>query len=448
MLRKTKTKSAERNTMRLKRIAALIVAVTTVFPAALLQAQGLPTATPDSVGMSALKLGHISEAFRQHIDKGNLPGVVVMVARKGRLVYSDAVGFQNKETGKPMSKDAIFRIYSMTKPLVSVAVMMLVEDGRMQLNDAVSKFLPAVKGLQVSVAKADAEFAKVSYTLAPADREITLQDLLRHTSGLAYANLTQNTVVKEAYTKGGIGDDPRGLTPAQEVESFSKSPLAHQPGTVWEYSLSTDMLGRVIEAVSGKRLADFMEERLFRPLGMKDTGFWVPQEKLDRLAAALPIDTSSGNPNKLWDVTAVPNNDSGGGGGVSTASDYLRFAQMMANGGQFEGKRYLSRTTVDLMTSDHLGTRIQAQSPMTPGEILLSTPGYTFGLGFAVRQAAGVAGVSGSSGEFMWGGYAGTYFWVDPKEQLVGVYMTQAPSPIRAYYRKLFKQLVYAAITD
>jgi CubicO group peptidase (beta-lactamase class C family) len=434
--------------MKSKLIATLVLAVAAVCATALSWAQGLPVAPPESVGMSAQRLSRISEAFRQQIDQGNLPGVVVMVARKGRLVYSDAVGFQNKETGKPLSKDAIFRIYSMTKPLVSVAAMMLVEDGKMQLNDPVSKFLPAMKNMQVSVAKADAEFAKVAYTLIPAEREMTVQDLLRHTSGLAYANLTQNTLVKEAYAKGGIDDDPRGLTPPQEIETFSKSPLVHQPGTVWEYSLSTDMLGRVVEAASGKRLSDFLDERLFRPLGMNDTGFFVAKDKLGRLAEALPVDTSSGKPNKLYDVAAVPNNDSGGAGGVSTASDYLRFAQMMANGGQLDGKRYLSRTTVELMTSDHLGARIQAQSPMTPGEILLSTPGYTFGLGFAVRQAAGVAGVSGSAGEFMWGGYAGTYFWVDPKEQLVAVYMTAAPSPIRAYYRKLFKQLVYSAITD
>ena len=434
--------------MALQRIARFCFAATAVLSGALVQAQGLPSASPESVGMSASRLAHIKEAFAQEIDKGNLPGVVVMVARKGKLVYSETVGFQNKEAGKLLSKDAIFRIYSMTKPLVSVGAMMLIEDGKMQLNDAVSKFIPAVKGLQVSVAKADGEFAKVTYTLVPSDREMTVQDLLRHTSGLAYANLTQNAPVRDAYTKGGIDDDPRGLTPAQEIESIAKSPLIHQPGTIWEYSLSTDMLGRVIEAVSGKRLSDFMDERLFKPLDMKDTGFFVPQEKQSRLAEALPIDASSGKPNKLWDVTTVPNNDSGGGGGVSTATDYLRFAQMMANGGQFDGKRYLSRTTVELMTTDHLGTRIQALSPMTPGEVLLNTPGYTFGLGFAVRQAAGVAGVSGSAGEFMWGGFAGTYFWVDPKEQLVGVYMTQAPSPIRAYYRKLFKQLVYSAITD
>ncbi len=434
--------------MRPMRIATLAIALTTICSAALVQAQALPGAQPESVGMSTQRLGRISAAFKQQIDNGNLPGVVVMVARKGRLVYTDTIGFQNKEAGTPLSKDSIFRIYSMTKPLVSVAAMMLVEDGKMQLNDAVSKHLPGVKGLQVSVAKMDAEFARTTYALIPAEREITVQDLLRHTSGLAYSSLTQNAAVKEAYAKGGIDEDVRGLSPAEEVERFAKAPLAHQPGTVWEYSLATDMLGRVVEAASGKRLADFLDERLFKPLGMNDTAFWVPKDKLGRLAEALPVDASTGKPIKLYDVTAVPNNDSGGAGGVSTASDYLRFAQMMANGGQFDGKRFLSRTTVELMTSDHLGTRIQALSPMTPGEILLSTPGYTFGLGFAVRQAPGVAGVAGSAGEFMWGGYAGTYFWIDPKEQLVGVYMTQAPSPIRAYYRKLFKQLVYAAITD
>jgi CubicO group peptidase (beta-lactamase class C family) len=409
-------------------------------------AQGLPSATPESVGMSGARLSQIDAAFKQEITKGNLPGVVVLVARRGKLVYADSMGYLNKEAGTPMTADAIFRIYSMTKPLVSVAAMMLVEDGKMELTDPISKFLPAMKTMTVSVAKADAEFAKVTYNQVPAQREITVQDLLRHTAGLAYANLTANAPVKEAYAKAGVDEDPRGLTPAEEVERMAKAPLAHEPGTVWEYSLATDMLGRVVEVASGKRLSDFLDERLFKPLGMSDTAFHVTGEKLPRLAEALPVDASTGKPNKLYDVRGVPNNDSGGAGGVSTAGDYLRFAQMMANGGQLDGKRYLSRTTVELMTADHLGTRIAA--PVTPGEVLLASPGYTFGLGFAVRQAAGIAGVPGSTGEFMWGGYAGTYFWIDPKEQLVAVYMTQAPSPIRAYYRKLFKQLVYAAIID
>ena len=430
------------------RIAAALVSIAISFPAAVLHAQVLPGAAPESVGMSAQRLQNISNAFRKEIDKGNMPGVVVMVARKGKLVYSDAVGFQNKTTGKPMSKDAIFRIYSMTKPLVSVAAMMLVEDGRMELTDPVSKFLPAMKNMQVSVARVDAEFAKTTYALLPAEREITVQDLLRHTAGLAYANLTQNKAVIDAYTKAGLSADLRGLTPEEEVERVAQAPLIHQPGTYWEYSIATDILGRVVEAASGKRLADFLAERLFVPLGMKDTAFSVPADKIDRLAQALPVDASTGKPNELYDVAATPKNDSGGAGGVSTAADYLRFAQMMANGGQLDDKRYLSRTSVELMTSDHLGTRIQALSPMTPGEVLLNAPGYTFGLGFAVRPGPGIVGVPGSAGEFMWGGYAGTYFWVDPKEQLVAVYMTQAPSPIRSYFRKLFKQLVYASIVD
>ncbi len=437
--------------MRLRGIAILAFAVTTLCWVAILGAQGLPIAAPELVGMSGQRLSRIGEAFKQEIDKGNMAGVVVLVARKGHLVYSSALGFQNKQTGKPMSKDAIFRIYSMTKPLVSVAAMMLVEDGKIVLTDPVSKYLPAMKGVQVSVPKADAVFAKMTYILVPADREMTVQDLLRHTSGLAYGEITQNAPVKEAYAKAGIYKtgidyDARDLSPSEEVERISKAPLAHQPGTVFEYSLASDMLGRVVEAASGKRLAEFLEVRLFKPLAMSDSGFWVPSDKLGRLAEPLPVDASSGKAYKLIDVSAVPNNDSGGAGGVSTPGDYLRFAQMLLNGGQLDGTRVLSRTTVALMTSDSLGTRIEA--PITPGEALFGTPGYTFGLGFAVRQGPGVAGVPGSAGEFMWGGYAGTYFWVDPKEQIVGVYMTQAPSPIRAYYRKLFKQLVYAAIGD
>ena len=351
-----------------------------------------------------------------------------------------------------MALDSIFRIYSMTKPLVSVAAMMLVEDGKIELTDPMSKFFPAFKGQQVSVARADGEFARMTYTTVPADREIIVQDLLRHTAGLAYGEITLNAPVKDAYTKAGLyrpgvrDYDARDLTPAEEIERLAKAPLAHQPGAVWEYSLAVDLLGRVVEAASGKRLADFLAQRLFGPLKMQDTGFWVPGGKIGRVAQPLAVDFASGQPIKLIDVSKEPKNDSGGAGGVSTAADYLRFAQMLLNGGQLDGTRVLSRTTVALMTSDHLGTRIAA--PTTPGELLLGTPGYTFGLGFAVRQGPGVAGVPGSAGEFMWAAYAGTYFWVDPKEELVAVYMSQAPSTVRAYYRRLVKQLVYAAIVN
>jgi CubicO group peptidase (beta-lactamase class C family) len=215
---------------------------------------------------------------------------------------------------------------------------------------------------------------------------------------------------------------------------------------MWEYSLSVDMLGRVVEAASGQRLADFLEERLFKPLKMVDTGFWVPKEKMSRLAQPLAVDVASGAKTNVIDVSAAPKNDSGGAGGVSTAADYLRFSQAMLNGGTLDGQRLLSRSTVALMTSDHLGTRIA--TPTQPGELLMGVPGYTFGLGFMVRQGQGVAGVPGSQGEFMWAGYAGTFFWIDPKEELVAVYMTQAPSPIRGMYRKMIKQLVYQAIVD
>jgi CubicO group peptidase (beta-lactamase class C family) len=404
------------------------------------------------IGMSADRLERIRDVLKGEIDQGKLPGTVVMVARKGKLAYADAVGLQDKTAGKAMALDSVFRIYSMTKPLVSVAAMMLVEDGKLQLTDPVSKFLPAFKGQRVSVARADAEFARLTYTNVAADREMTVQDLLRHTSGLAYGEITQNAPIKDAYAKAGVylpgvrDYDSRDLTPAEQVDRLGAAPLAHQPGTVWEYSLASDVLGRVVEAASGRRLADFLDERLFKPLRMADTAFHVPAGKTSRLAQPLATDHASGQPIKVIDVSAPPKNDSGGAGAVSTAADYLRFSQMLLNGGQLEGVRVLSRTTVELMTSDHLGSRIAA--PLTPGELLLGTPGYGFGLGFAVRLAPGIAGVPGSAGEFMWAGYAGTYFWVDPKEQVTAVFMSQAPSPIRAYYRKLVKQLVYQAIVD
>ena len=432
--------------------AALFGAAVLVAPAWADMKTPLGTAPAEQVGMSKQRLDRIQEVFKKEADENRLPGAVVLVARKGKLVHASATGFQDKDAGKPMALDSVFRIYSMTKPLVSVGMMILVEDGKAQLTDPVSKFIPAFKGQRVSAAKADAEFARVTYGTVPADREMTVQDLLRHTAGLAYGEITANAPVKDAYTKGGLylptvrDFDSRALTPAEFNEKLAAAPLAHQPGTYWEYSLASDLLGRVIEAASGQRLAAFLDERIFKPLGMNDTAFSLPADKSGRLAQAFPTDPASGLPNKLIDVSAVPGNDSGGAGAVSTASDYLRFTQMLLNGGQLDGVRILSRPTIQLMASDHLGTRIQ--TALTPGELLLGTPGYTFGLGFAVRQGAGVAGVHGSQGEYLWAGYAGTFFWVDPKEEVTAVMMTQAPSPARAFYRRLIKQLVYQAIND
>ena len=255
------------------------------------RAQSLPSAAPETVGLSGERLAQIAKVFGAEVDQGRLPGAVVAVARRGKLVYFEAVGYQDKPTNKKMQKDSIFRVYSMTKPWTSLAAMMLVEDGKIQLPDPVSKFLPAFKGLNVSVATSNATTGQTTYELVPAAREPTIQDLLRHTSGVAYDFVTRNAPVKEAYEKSdlkAVGVEIRDkLTAAEFVERLAKAPLASQPGTQWEYSLSTALLGRVVEAVSGKPLSKFLEERLFKPLSMTDSGFVVPNEKAGRIAQPL-----------------------------------------------------------------------------------------------------------------------------------------------------------------
>jgi CubicO group peptidase (beta-lactamase class C family) len=435
----------------MKRIFGALAGLVVVFGVSIAAARELPTVEPEKVGLSSERLQRIGQIFEQEIDHGRLPGAVILVARKGEVAYFESFGARDPASHAPMAKDAIFRIYSMTKPLVSVGAMILVEEGRLQLADPVAKYLPEFKDMQVSVPKTDA-FGKVTYALVPAERPITVQDLLRHTAGLAYGEITYNAQVKDAYAKAGLfkpdglAYEAREVAPAAEVTALAKAPLIHQPGTVWEYSLAVDLLGRVVEAVSGMRLGDFLEQRLFQPLEMTDTGFSVPQTDQARLAEPLATDPATGTANHLIDVSKPPANDSGGAGGVSTARDYARFAAMLLNGGTLDGVRILSPTTIRLMTSDQLGSRIEA--PVTPGELLLGTPGYTFGLGFAVRQGPGIAAVPGSAGEFMWAGFAGTYFWVDPEQQLVALLMTQAPGPSRAWYRRELKQLVYQAIVD
>jgi len=413
-------------------------------------AQALPRASPESVGMSTERLGKLTAALQQEVADKRLPGAVVMVARKGKLVYSQAFGGLNNAAGSPMTEDAIFRIYSMTKPLVSTALMMLVDDGKIQLTDPVSKYLPPFKSPMVSVSTLDAVSGAVNNRLVPANRDPTIYDLLRHTSGIAYGELTRNALVRDAYVKAGVFKptldfDARDLPGPQMAEGLGKAPLAQQPGTTWEYSLSVDVQGRVVEAVTGKRLGDFLQERLFGPLKMIDSGFSVASTKLPRVAEPFAKDPATNVDNRLVDVSQVPGNDSGGAGGVSTASDYLRYCQAMLGGGQLDGARILSRTTVRMMTSDHLAG---INTTMNPGALLLGSPGYSFGLGFLVRPADGNAAVQGSAGEFMWAGYAGTFFWAEPKEQLCTVYMTQAPSPLRAGYRRMMKELVSQAIVD
>jgi CubicO group peptidase (beta-lactamase class C family) len=418
------------------RKTALLAAITLALLTGPAGAQApLPSARPEQVGLSTERLGQLGQLLRQEIAKGKIPGAVALVARKGRIAYHEAFGARDPATRAPMTRDAIFRIYSMTKPVTSVAIMMLQEEGRLVLNDPVSKFLPQLTKLQVAVEKKDAS-GQPTLELMPAQREITIHDLLRHTSGFTYGGRTTNLTVKEAYAREGV--DARDLTNAELVDRLAKVPLAHQPGTAWEYSRSVDVLGRVVEVISGKSLGGFFADRIFRPLGMKDSGFSVPQAQQGRLAQAFPIDPATGDKIALIDVTTPPRYESGGGGAVSTTDDYVRFAQALLNGGRLDRARLLGRTTVAFMASDHLG----------PISATIRRPGYTFGLGFQVRKDVGLDGQSGSIGEYGWAGAGGTYFWVDPKEQVVAILMTQAPGPSRVYYRQLFKELVQQAIVD
>lgn len=405
----------------------------------------LPLARPEEVGLNAGRLARIGETFEGEIGRERLPGAVIMIARRGKLALAQTLGFRDRQNNARMAADDVFRIYSMTKPLVSVAAMILVEDGRLGLADPVGRHLPGMDRVSVSVARDGGSFENV-----PAARPMLVYDLLRHTSGLAYGELTQNAPVRDAYVRGGLflqgtrDYDSRTPTPEQFVQALAQAPLARQPGTTWEYSLSSDTLGRVVEAASGQRLEVFLEERLFRPLRMAGTGFVLPEGAANKLAIHSGVDPASNNaPVAMIDVARPPGNASGGAGAVSTAGDYLRFAQMLANGGQLDGTRILSPATVRLMTTDHVAGLAQ---PLAPGMLLLGSPGFGFGLGFGVRLADGGALVPGLEGQFTWAGYGGTYFWVDPKLELVGVAMTAAPSVARAGYRRLLMQLTYAAI--
>lgn len=427
-------------------ILAAILGATLQFHTTVAAADPLPRAEPEAVGMSAERLERIETAFKEEISRGELPGAVMMVARRGKLVFSEAFGEINPERDALMTEDALFRIYSMTKPLTTVGALILVEKGKLALTDPVSEFLPAFKGMKRIAASADGtEFV-------PVERPITIHDLMRHTAGLAYGELTDNATIRSAYVQAGVYQpdgvpfDARHVAPEDQVEGLAAAPLTHAPGTVWQYSLATDLLGRVIEQISGQRLGDFLEAEVFAPLGMDDTGFRIDASDASRLAQPFPVDPDTGEPTPLIDVIEPTANDSGGAGGVSTAADYLRFAQMLANGGALESVRILSPATVSLMAADHLGETIEV--PVGPGELLMSTQGYAFGLGVMVRQEQGLAGLPGSVGTFMWAGYGGTFFWVDPANDIVAVLMTQRPGAPAEGHRLLFKQLVEQAIVS
>jgi CubicO group peptidase (beta-lactamase class C family) len=386
--------------------------------------KALPHARPADVGLCPDRTQRLMDVLRREVASGRLPGAVAMIARRGQIGLFEAVGQQDPGTGTPMKTDSIFRIYSMTKPVVSVAVMMLVERGQLLLSDPVSRWLPEYANQKVATA----------HGLEPVKQEATVQDLLRHTAGLTYEFLGDSSVQRQY---GEVKITSRERTNADFSQTLAAVPLQFQPGTVWAYSRATDVLGRLVEVVGGQGLGAFLQAEIFGPLGMVDTGFAVPPEQQHRIAEPFAHDPDGGVPMKVLEPRQVPAMEGGGGGLMSTAMDYTRFLQCLRNRGELDGVRLLGPHTVDYMTADHLGD--------IPADGTLLPPGHGFGLGFAVRTQLGLSPVPGSVGLYYWGGIAGTTFFVDPALDMYAMLMIQAPNQ-RDYYRPLFRDLVYAAL--
>jgi CubicO group peptidase (beta-lactamase class C family) len=401
----------------------------------------LPMTAPERVGMSSEGLERLTRSLRAEVDEGRLPGAVVAVARRGQLAYFEAVGFRDPGAKVPMPKDAIFSIASMTKPMVSVAIMALQEDGRLLLSDPIGKYLPGLANMRVATAGIDRAGTAAGETV-PAERQPSILDLLRHTSGFTYGG--SGTTDLHRMWPAWSAASSTTYTASEFIEKLSKAPLLHQPGTVWEYSLSVDVLGLVVEAVSGKSLGSFLRERIWQPLGMIDTGFSVPEAKRERYALAFAKDPLTNMPQSMLHAGSEPLKfECGGGCAVSTAMDYLRFAQMLANKGILDGRRILAAKNVELMTTDQLPQDVRAHSTSA-----MLAEDYGFGLGLAVRTRASKTLLGGTVGEFYWGGASGTYFWVDPKEELVVVFMAATPTEIRDHFRRLVRTFVQSSIVD
>jgi len=418
----------------IKRIV-LCFAATICLPAILIAIE-LPTATPEQVGLSAEKLQSAKAAMQKLVDNNRIAGGVFAVARRGKVVQFEACGMMDIEAGKPMKRDTIFRFYSMSKPITSVAAMILYEEGKIKLDDTVSKYIPQFKGLKV-VADPDAEEIKE----VAAKREMTVRDLMRHTSGLTYG-FFGNTAVDKLYRKSvQLGGD--SVTLEDMAKKLAPIPLLYQPGTKWHYSVSTDVLGRVVEVASGQSLDKFFAERIFEPLGMVDTAFFVPKEKIHRFATNYGPNMQGGlkpvDKPETTGYASIPTFFSGGGGLVSTASDYMRFCLMLLNKGEFGGKRLLKTETVKMMTKNQLPEQAY---PIGSGD----RAGVGFGLGFSVRvESNGQA--SSRIGEYGWGGMASTHFWISPNDEIAVVALTQhIPFSNRA--ERALKPIIYEAISD
>ena len=400
----------------------------------------LATTTPQSVGLDAARIQRVTELFSDYVDSGKLPGTVALIARHGRIAYSSSLGVKDVASGSPMTDDTIFRIYSMTKPITTVAAMTLYEEGKFLLDDPVAKYIPELEGLQVLVGDETG-----GAELVDPVRPITIQDLMRHTSGFTYG-VFGDTMVDRMYRDAGMmgGDVPL----SEFITKLSKLPLLYQPGTHWQYGVSVDVLGYLIEVLSGQTLDRFLAERVFVPLDMRDTGFYVPAEKLSRFATCYSPDRDAAKGNEHLPLKAIdepstsdyakmPRFLSGGGGLVSTARDYARFLQMLLNGGELDGRRILGPSTVAFMTRNQLPADALRRNPLR---------GAGFGLGFAVVLDGPATGVLNSEGEYNWGGYASTEFWVDPEEDLFAIFMTQLIPSGTYPLKNEFKVALYQAL--
>lgn len=409
-------------------------------------AQSLPLTSPEKVGLSKARLDRLEAVMQQYVEKKQIAGAVALVARKNKVAYLKSFGRQDIEANKPMQDNTIFRLASMTKPITSAAVMMLYEEGRFLLNDPVSKYLPEFKEMLVLNPDRSTNGATKSDSLVPAKRPITIRHLLTHTSDLTYH---LNNKLGEAYRKAGIANG-LGLhdeTLAENMKKLAKLPLLHHPGDKWEYGLSIDVLGYLIEAVSGKSLDEFLKERIFVPLKMHDTHFYLPENKVSRLTAIYQYSAEKGL-SKLADVTTAFGNFefspaypysgphkfySGGAGLCATIADYARFAQMLLNGGELEGARILSRKSIELMTADFAGALKNE---------------YGFGLGFSLRRSLNEKGELGSAGAYGWGGFWNTLFLIDPAEQMFMIVMTQLYPYGAVDITDKFTVMAYQAIVD
>jgi CubicO group peptidase (beta-lactamase class C family) len=421
-----------------------------ILVASIASAQGIPQATnPEKVGLSKERLQRISVWIQGDVDKGIVPGAVVMVLRKGKIAYFEAFGYRDREKKIPMTRDSIFRIASMTKPFTSLAIMMLAEEGKIQLPVPVSRYLPEFKDLKVGVEKKDPATGKAELVLETASREMTVQDLLRHTSGLTYG-FTGKSMVKDRYNEVKAAD--RDQTNAELVTKLSKLPLQNHPGTTWDYSHSTDVLARIVEVISGVEFDTFIAERIAKPLKLTDTAFWVEGVERQARIAEPQINPATDQRPPVFDVTKKPKWLSGGGGLVSTAPDYARLCLMFLNGGVLDGVRLVSRKTVEHMTSNHIPPGYKSAYPVQM-QIVWPSPsletGQGFGLGFAINCEPGLSPLPGSKGDYYWNGIFGTSFWIDPKEQLIAIMMNQtSPLTLVFPYQYRMRHYVYQAISD